>query len=120
MRVTGGGIWAGPGSTDALKILRRAVELGVNFDRHRRRLRSGYKRTAHCRSAYPYPKGLVIATKGGLNDARPPVNGCQTADLDHLKQALDGSLKRAARTDRFISIANTVDSKVPIEDPSVR
>ena len=64
---------------------------------------------------YPYPKGLVIATKGGLTRPGPGqwVPNCRP---DHLKQALDGSLKRL-RLDRIdLYQLHTVDSKVPIEE----
>ena len=64
---------------------------------------------------YPYPKGLIIATKGGLTRPGPGqwVPDCRP---DHLKQALDGSLKRL-RLDRIdLYQLHTVDSKVPIEE----
>ena len=116
MRVTGEGIWGWPADRqNVLKVLRRAVELGVNLIDTADAYGPDTSELLIAEALYPYPKGLVIATKGGLT--RPGsgqwVPNCRP---DHLKQALDGSLKRL-RLDRIdLYQLHTVDSKVPIEE----
>src|SRR6266704_1252870 len=116
MRVTGEGIWGWPPDRqNALKILRRAVELGVNLIDTADAYGPDTSELLIAEALYPYPKGLVIATKGGLTRPGPGqwVPNCRP---DHLKQALDGSLKRL-RLDRIdLYQLHTVDSKVPIEE----
>src|SRR6476646_5963797 len=94
MRVTGEGIWGWPADRqNALKVLRRAVELGVNLIDTADAYGPDTSELLIAEALYPYPKGLVIATKGGLTRPGPGqwVPNCRP---DHLKQALDGSLKR--------------------------
>jgi len=116
MRITGQGIWGWPTDRqNALKVLRRAVDLGVNLIDTADAYGPDTSELLIAEALYPYPKGLVIATKGGLT--RPGsgqwVPNCRP---DHLKQALDGSLKRL-RLDRIdLYQLHTVDSKVPIEE----
>ena len=116
MRVTGEGIWGWPPDRqNALKVLRRAVELGVNLIDTADAYGPDTSELLIAEALYPYPKGLVIATKGGLTRPGPGqwVPNCRP---DHLKQALDGSLKRL-RLDRIdLYQLHTVDSKVPIEE----
>ena len=116
MRVTGEGIWGWPTDRqNALKVLRRAVELGVNLIDTADAYGPDTSELLIAEALYPYPKGLVIATKGGLTRPGPGqwVPNCRP---DHLKQALDGSLKRL-RLDRIdLYQLHTVDSKVPIEE----
>ena len=116
MRVTGKGIWGCPADRqNALKVLRRAVELGVNLIDTADAYGPDTSELIIAEALYPYPKGLVIATKGGLTRPGPGqwVPNCRP---DHLKQALDGSLKRL-RLDRIdLYQLHTVDSKVPIEE----
>src|SRR2546429_8599811 len=116
MRITGEGIWGWPPDREnALKILRRAVELGVNLIDTADAYGPETSELLIAEALYPYPKGLVIATKGGLTRPGPGqwVPNCRP---DHLKQALDGSLKRL-RLDRIdLYQLHTVDSKVPIEE----
>src|SRR5215468_2728446 len=100
MRVTGEGIWGWPSDRqNALKVLRHAVELGVNLIDTADAYGPDTSELLIAEALYPYPKGLVIATKGGLT--RPSrgqwVPNCRP---DHLKQALDESLKRL-RLDRI-------------------
>src|SRR6266436_4685377 len=116
MRVTGEGIWGWPPDrANALKVLRRATELGVNLIDTADAYGPDTSELLIAEALYPYPKGLVIATKGGLTRPGPGqwVPNCRP---DHLKQALDGSLKRL-RLDRIdLYQLHTVDSKVPIEE----
>ena len=78
MRLTGEGIWGWPPNREnAKKVLRRAVELGVNFIDTADAYGPETNELLIAEALYPYPKGLVIATKGG--QTRPvPVNGCPT------------------------------------------
>src|SRR5262249_9622366 len=114
MCVTGQGIWGWPPDRqNALKGLRRAVELGVDFIYTADAYGPDTSELLIAEALYPYPKGLVIATKGGLTRPGPGrwVPNCRP---EHLKQALDGSLKRL-RLDRIdLYQLHTVDSKVPI------
>ena len=104
-----------PIDRNALKVLRRAVELGVNLIDTADAYGPDTSELLIAEALYPYPKGLVIATKGGLTRPGPGkwVPNCRP---DHLKQALDGSLKRL-RLDRIdLYQLHTVDRKVPIEE----
>ena len=94
MRLTGPGIWGPPKDRNAaLAVLRRAVELGVNFidtaDSHGPHVNEELIAEA----LHPYPSDLVIATKGGWE--RPgPNQWTHNATPDHLRKAVEGSLKR--------------------------
>jgi pyridoxine 4-dehydrogenase len=115
MRITGEGIWGWPADrNNALKVLRRAVELGVNLIDTADAYGPETSELLIAEALHPYPKGLVIATKGGLT--RPgPGQWVPDGRPEHLKQAVDGSLKRL-RLDRIdLYQLHTVDRKVPIE-----
>jgi pyridoxine 4-dehydrogenase len=115
MRITGEGIWGWPPDRqNALKVLRRAVELGVNLIDTADAYGPDTSELLIAEALYPYPKGLVIATKGGLTRPGPGewVPNCRP---EHLKQALEASLKRL-RMDRIdLYQLHTVDPKVPLE-----
>src|SRR5215813_1593983 len=116
MRITGDGIWGWPPDrANALKVLKRAIDLGVNLIDTADAYGPDTSELLIAEALYPYPKGLVIATKGGLT--RPgPGQWFPNCRPDHLKQALDGSLKRL-RLDRIdLYQLHAVDSKVPIEE----
>src|SRR5881398_367225 len=115
MRITGEGIWGWPPDRqNALKVLRRAVELGVNLIDTADAYGPETSELLIAEGLYPYPKGLVIATKGGLT--RPgPGQWVPNGRPEHLKQAVDGSLKRL-RLDRIdLYQLHSVDRKVPME-----
>src|SRR6266513_2144557 len=115
MRITGEGIWGWPPDREnALKVLRRAVELGVNLIDTADAYGPEVSELLIAEALHPYPKGLVIATKGGLT--RPgPGQWVPNGRPEHLKQAVDGSLKRL-RLDRIdLYQLHTVDRKVPME-----
>ncbi|MDQ1717590.1 MAG: pyridoxine 4-dehydrogenase [Pseudonocardiales bacterium] len=94
MRLTGPGIWGPPADLDVARaVLRRAVELEVNFIDTADSYGPHVSETLIAEALYPYPEDLVIATKGGLERTGPnqwPVNGRP----EHLKSACDGSLQR--------------------------
>jgi pyridoxine 4-dehydrogenase len=94
MRITGDGIWGPPKDPDlALTVLRRAVELGVNFIDTADSYGPYVSEELIAKALAPYPKDLVIATKGGWN--RPgPDQWTHDASPEHLRKAVDGSLKR--------------------------
>ena len=100
MRLTGDGVWGPPKDKNAaLAVLRRAVELGVNFIDTADSYGPGVSEELIAEALSPYPKDLVIATKGGWN--RPgPNQWTHDASPAHLRNAIEGSLKRL-RVDRI-------------------
>jgi len=100
MRLTGAGIWGPPKNrTEALAVLRRAIELGVNFIDTADSYGPNVSEELIAEALYPYPRGLVIATKGGWQ--RPgPNQWTHNATPGHLRSAVEGSLKRL-RLDRI-------------------
>jgi len=100
MRLTGEGIWGPPKDRKAaLAVLRRAVELGVNFIDTADSYGPHVNEELIAEALFPYPRGLVIATKGGWN--RPgPNQWTHDATPAHLRKAVEGSLKRL-RLDRI-------------------
>lgn len=94
MRLTGEGIWGPPRDRkSALAVLRRAVELDVNFIDTADSYGPHVSEELIAEALYPYPKGLVVATKGGWN--RPgPNQWTHDASPQHLRDAVEGSLKR--------------------------
>jgi len=116
MRITGEGIWGWPSDRqNALKVLRRAVELGVNLIDTADAYGPETSELLIAQALHPYPQGLVIATKGGLT--RPgPGHWVPDGRPEHLKQAVEGSLKRLRLERIDLYQLHAVDSKVPIED----
>src|SRR5207249_6424789 len=100
MRITGDGIWGPPKDpAAAIAVLRRAVELGVNFIDTADSYGPNVSEELIAEALAPYPKDPVIATKGGWN--RPgPNQWTHDASPDHLRKAVEGSLKRL-RLDRI-------------------
>jgi pyridoxine 4-dehydrogenase len=100
MRLTGDGIWGPPKDRKAaLAVLRRAVELGVGFIDTADSYGPGISEELIAEALFPYPKDLVIATKGGWN--RPgPNQWTHDASPAHLREAIEGSLMRL-RLDRI-------------------
>jgi pyridoxine 4-dehydrogenase len=116
MRLTGEGIWGWPPDrANALKVLRRAVELGVNLIDTADAYGPEVDELLIAEALYPYPKGLVIATKGG--STRPgPGQWVPDGRPEYLKQCVDKSLKRL-RLDRIdLYQLHRIDPKVPVEE----
>jgi len=94
MRITGKGIWGPPADRDAaIRTLRRAVELGVNFIDTADSYGPNVSEEIIAEALHPYPAGLVIATKGGWERVGPG-QWIHNASPKHLREAVDGSLKR--------------------------
>src|ERR1700736_1655494 len=100
MRLTGDGIWGPPKDRNkALAVLRRAAELDINFIDTADSYGPNVSEELIAEALFPYPAGLVIATKGGWN--RPgPNQWTHDASPAHLRKAVEGSLKRL-RLDRI-------------------
>jgi pyridoxine 4-dehydrogenase len=115
MRLTGEGIWGPPKNrAAALAVLRRAVELGVNFIDTADSYGPNVSEELIAEALAPYPKDLVIATKGGWN--RPgPNQWTHDASPAHLRKAVEGSLKRL-RLDRIdVYQLHIPDPLVPLD-----
>jgi pyridoxine 4-dehydrogenase len=115
MRLTGDGIWGPPKDhAAAIAVLRRAVELGVNFIDTADSYGPNVSEGLIAEALAPYPKDLVIATKGGWN--RPgPNQWTHDASPAHLREAVEGSLKRL-RLDRIdVYQLHVPDPVVPLD-----
>jgi pyridoxine 4-dehydrogenase len=94
MRLTGKGIWGPPADRNAaLATLRRAAELGVNFIDTADSYGPGISEELIAEALSPYPKGLVVATKGGWERVGPG-QWIHNAGTKHLQEAVEGSLER--------------------------
>ena len=94
MRITGEGIWGPPKDHDgAIRVLRRAVELDINFIDTADSYGPYVSEELIAEALHPYPDGLVIATKGGWERVGPN-QWIHNASPDHLLEAVEGSLKR--------------------------
>ena len=116
MRLTGEGIWGWPPDREnALKVLRRAVQLGANLIDTADAYGPETDELLIAEALYPYPKGLVIATKGG--NTRPgPNQWVPDGRPEYLKQCVDKSLKRLKLERIDLYQLHRVDPKVPMED----
>lgn len=116
MRITGEGIWGPPkDKEEAIRVLKKAVELGVNFIDTADSYGPNVSEELIAEALHPYKNGLVIATKGGLLRTGPnewPVN----SHPDHLKEVLDGSLKRLKLEQIDLYQLHRIDPNVPFED----
>jgi aryl-alcohol dehydrogenase-like predicted oxidoreductase len=115
MRITGQGIWGPPKDhKEAIRVLRRAVELGVNFIDTADSYGPNISEELIAEALYPYPKGLVIATKGGFLRTGPNQWHVNSRP-EHLKEALEGSLARL-KVDRIdLYQLHRIDPTVPFE-----
>jgi pyridoxine 4-dehydrogenase len=116
MRLCGPGIWGWPKDREnALNVLRRAVDLGVNFVDTADSYGPHVNEEQIAAALYPYPKDLVIATKGGLTRSGPGQwQRCGRAE--HLERACEGSLRRL-RVDRIdLYQLHAIDPNIPLEE----
>jgi len=116
MRITGPGIWGEPKDpAEAHRVLRRAVELGVNFIDTADAYGPEVSERLIAEALHPYPQGLVIATKGGL--VRPgPSEWVPDGRPAHLREACEASLKRLKLSRIDLYQFHRIDPKVPLED----
>jgi aryl-alcohol dehydrogenase-like predicted oxidoreductase len=116
MRITGDGSWGEPPDReDAKAVLRRAVELGINFIDTADSYGPEVSEHLIAEALFPYPDDLVIATKGGLERTGPgrwPNNGRP----EHLVEACNGSLKRLRLDQIALYQFHRPDPNVPLED----
>ena len=116
MRLTGAGIWGPPRDPDeARAVLRRAMALGVTLIDTADSYGPNVSEELIAEALYPYPKNLVIATKGGLTRTGPnqwPTDGRP----EHLRAALDGSLKRLKLERIDLYQFHRPDTNVPFEE----
>ncbi len=116
MRLTGKGVWGWPADREnAHKVLRRAVELGVNLIDTADAYGPEVSELLIAEALHPYPKDLVIATKGGLT--RPgPGQWEPNGQPEYLTKCVEGSLKRL-KLDRIdLYQLHRIDPKVAVED----
>jgi pyridoxine 4-dehydrogenase len=115
MRITGDGIWGPPKDrARALAVLRRASELGVNFIDTADSYGPGVSEELIAEALFPYKKDLVIATKGGWN--RPgPNQWTHDSSPEHLRKALEGSLKRLRLERIDVYQLHTPDPVIPFD-----
>ena len=116
MRITGKGIFGPPADrAESVRVLRRAVELGVDFIDTADSYGPNVSEDLIAEALHPYPAGLVIATKGGLE--RPgPDRWTPNGRPEHLRRALEGSLRRL-RVDRIdLWQLHRIDRKVPEDE----
>jgi pyridoxine 4-dehydrogenase len=116
MRITGAGVWGEPADrAGAVRVLRRAVELGINFIDTADSYGPGVSEEIVAEALHPYPADLVIATKGGF-DRPGPGKWIENGKPEHLRSACEGSLRRL-RLDRIdLYQLHRIDPKVPPED----
>jgi aryl-alcohol dehydrogenase-like predicted oxidoreductase len=116
MRITGEGIWGEPKNPEeARKVLRRAIELGVNFIDTADSYGPEVSERLIAEALYPYPKDLVIATKGGFTRQGPNA-WIPVGRAEYLKQCVEMSLRRL-RVERIdLYQLHRIDPKVPVEE----
>ncbi len=116
MRLTGEGVWGWPADREnARKVLRRAVELGVNLIDTADAYGPEVSELLIAEALHPYPKGLVIATKGG--HTRPgPNQWVPNGHPEYLAQCIDKSLKRLKLERIDLYQLHRIDKNVPIEE----
>ena len=116
MRITGSGVFGPPRDRqEAIRVLRRAVELGVDFIDTADSYGPYVSEELIAEALYPYPEGLVIATKGGLE--RPgPNQWTPNGHRRHLREALEGSLRRLKIERIDVWQLHRIDSAVPEDE----
>jgi pyridoxine 4-dehydrogenase len=116
MRVTGRGVWGDPPDVaTALRVLQRAVHLGVTFIDTADSYGPAVSENLIARALHPYPPDVVIATKGGLVRPGPEIWD-RDARPEHLRKACEASLQRLRRERIDVYQLHAPDPNVPLED----
>jgi aryl-alcohol dehydrogenase-like predicted oxidoreductase len=116
MRITGEGIWGEPKDAEkAKRVLRRAVELGVNFIDTADAYGPEVSERLIAEALHPYPKNLVIATKGGLTRSGPG-QWAAVGRPEYLRQCVEMSLRRLKLERIDLWQLHRIDPKVPVEE----
>ncbi len=116
MRITGDGIWGEPKNPEqAKKVLRRAVELGVNFIDTADAYGPEVSERLIAEALHPYPKDLIIATKGGLTRSGPNA-WAPLGRPEYLQQCVEMSLRRLKVERIDLWQLHRIDPKVPVEE----
>src|SRR5208282_1882952 len=116
MRTTGKGVWGPPADHDkAIRVLRRAVELGIDFIDTADSYGPEVSEELIAEALHPYPAALVIATKAGF-DRTGPDKWVMNGKPEHLREACDGSLRRLKLERIDLYQLHRIDPAVPAED----
>ena len=116
MRITGEGIWGEPADRpEAVRVLRKAVELGINFIDTADSYGPQVSEKIIAEALHPYPADLVIATKGGF-DRTGPNKWVENGRPEHLRSACEGSLRRLRLEQIALYQLHRIDPKVPAEE----
>lgn len=116
MRLTGKGVWGQPANrAEAISVLQRAVELGINFIDTADSYGPHVAEELIAEALHPYPADLVIATKGGF-DRPGPDRWVENGRPEHLISACEGSLRRLHLDRIDLYQLHRIDPKVPAED----
>jgi pyridoxine 4-dehydrogenase len=116
MRITGRGIWGEPrDEAEAKRVLRRVVELGINLIDTADSYGPNVSERLIGETLHPYPEGLVIATKAGLERSGPD-QWNPNGRPEHIRQALHGSLQRLKLERIDLYQLHRIDPAVPVEE----
>lgn len=116
MRITGPGIWGEPKDpAEAKRVLRRVVELGVDFIDTANSYGPEVSERLIAETLHPYPKGLVIATKGGLT-RQGPDQWAPVGRAEYLRECVELSLRRLRVDCIELYQLHRIDPKVPVEE----
>src|ERR1700679_316168 len=116
MRITGQGIWGEPKDRpETIKVLRRSDALGINFIDTADSYGPHVSEEIIAEALYPYPPGLVIATKAGF-DRTGPNQWVMNGNPEHLREACESSLKRLRLERIDLFQLHRIDPKFPAED----
>jgi aryl-alcohol dehydrogenase-like predicted oxidoreductase len=116
MRITGEGIWGPPADREEAKaVLRRALELGVNFIDTADAYGPYVSEELIAEALYPYPSDLMIATKGGFERSGPG-QWHENGRPEHLREACEGSLRRLRVEQIDLYQLHRIDPSVPADE----